>query len=210
MPFYKKISVANHTNIYLWKIDEEIDDLKQHLSLSETSLNRLAKMKSDSHTKGFLAVRQLLRNINYSDSDLFYDAFGKPILKDNKNISISHSHKFACIIISDNPVGIDIELKTERILKNIPLLFEEDFILNFDGSQEEAITLTTFCWSIKEAIFKLLPENDISFKDNISIQPFQLNESSCVVKATINNKTTSYTVQLEKIENYVLTYVIQQ
>ena len=128
MPFYKKISVANHTNIYLWKIDEETDDLKQHLSLSETSLNRLEKMKSTSQIKSFLAVRQLLKSIDYFDSDLFYDAFGKPFLKDNKNISISHSHEFACIIISDHPVGIDIELKTERILKmRMYLLFTNSY-----------------------------------------------------------------------------------
>lgn len=209
MPIYKKISLPNHTNIYLWKIDEEIDDLKQHLYLSETSLNRLEKMKSASQIKGFLAVRQLLKSIDYLDSDLFYDAFGKPFLRDNKNISISHSHEFACTIISDNPVGIDIELKSEKILKNVALLFDEDFILNSKENKEDAITLTTFCWGIKEAIFKLIPENDISFKDNISIQPFQLNESSCIANVVINNEITSYSIQLEEIENYVLAYVIQ-
>lgn len=209
MPFYKKISLPKNTSIYLWKIDEEISELKDNLVLSETSLNRLEKMKSINHIKGFLAVRQLLNTIDYSDSDLFYDAFGKPFLKDGKHLSISHSHEFACIIISDNPVGIDIELKSEKILKNVALLFNEDFILNFKGNLKETTTLTTLCWSIKEAIFKLIPENDVSFKDNISIQAFQLNESSCVVNVTINNEITSYTVQLEEIENYVLAYVIQ-
>jgi len=209
MPFYKKISLSNHSDVYLWRINEEINHLKENLFLSEISLNRLAKMKSKNHIKGFLAVRQLLKSINYSDSDLFYDAFGKPFLKDNKHISISHSHEFACIIISDNSVGIDIELKSEKILKNIALLFAEDFILNFKGNQEDAIILTTFCWSIKEAIFKLIPENDVSFKDNIAIQSFQLNENSCIVNVNIENEISSYTVQLEEIENFVLAYVIQ-
>lgn len=209
MPFHKKISLPKDTTIYLWKIDEEISELKELLVLNETSLNRLAKMKSSKHIKGFLAVRQLLKSINYSDVDLFYDAFGKPFLKDKKHISISHSHEFACVIISDNPVGIDIELKNEKILKNVGLLFNEDFILNFKGSKNDEMSLTTFGWAIKEAIFKLIPENDVSFKDNISIEPFQLNESSCVVNVTINDIITSYIVQLEEIENYVLTYVIQ-
>ena len=209
MPFYKEISLPNNTSIYLWKINEEISDLKEDLFLNEISLNRLANMKSANQIKGFLAVRKLLKSINYIDSDLFYDSFGKPFLKDGKHISISHSHEFACIIISDNNVGIDIELKSEKILKNVQLLFKENFILNFKGSKDDAILLTTFSWGIKEAIFKLLPENDISFKDNISIQPFQVNESSCVAKVTIKNEITSYTVQLEEIENYVLVYVIQ-
>lgn len=209
MPVYKEISQLNNTSIYLWKITEEISDLKENLFLSDSSLTRLTNMKSTSHKKGFLAVRQLLKSIGYLDSDLFYDAFGKPFLKNKKNISISHSHEFATIIISDNPVGIDIELKNEKIIKNISLLFNEDFILNFKGNKEETTTFTTFCWGIKEAIFKLIPENDISFKDNILIEPFQLNESSCSVNVKIENKITSYTVQLEKIENYILTYVIQ-
>lgn len=209
MPFYKKISLPKDTTIYLWKIDEEITELKELLVLSEYSLNRLAKMKSSKHIKGFLAVRQLLKSINYSDVDLFYDSFGKPFLKDNKHISISHSNEFACIIISNNPVGIDIELKNEKILKNVGLLFNEDFILNFKGSKNDEMSLTTFGWAIKEAIFKILPENDVSFKDNISIQPFQIHESSCIVNVMINTEITSYTVQLEEIENYVLTYVIQ-
>jgi 4'-phosphopantetheinyl transferase len=209
MPFHKKISLPKDTTIFLWKINEEISELKELLVLNETSLNRLAKMKSSKHIKGFLAIRKLLNRIDYADSDLIYDSFGKPFLKDNKHISISHSNEFACIIISNNPVGIDIELKNEKILKNAALLFNEDFILNFKGSKNDEMSLTTFGWAIKEAIFKLIPENDVSFKDNILIQNFQLNESSCVVNVTINDIITSYTVQLEEIENYVLTYVIQ-
>ncbi len=196
MPFYKKISLPKNTSIYLWRIDEEIFELKEHLFLSENSLNRLAKMKSANHIKEFLAVRKLLNSIDYTDSDLFYDSFGKPFLKDGKQISISHSHD-------------QLDLLAPIKWKNVPLLFNEDFILNFKGNKEETTTLTTFCWGIKEAIFKLIPENNISFKDNISIQTFQLNESSCVAKVNIKNEITSYTVQLEEIENYVLVYVIQ-
>ena len=209
MPFFKEISLPNNTSVYLWKINEEISDLKQHLLLTEISTNRLAKMKSESHIKGFLAVRKLLNEINYTDSDLFYDSFGKPLLKNNKKISISHSHEFACVIISDNNVGIDIELKSKKILKNISLLFNEDFILNTNENRENEITLTTFGWAIKEALFKLIPENDISFKDNILIQPFQLNENSCIANVEINNKKATYTIHLETIENYVLAYVIE-
>ena len=209
MPFFKEILLPNNTSVYLWKINEEISDLKQHLLLTEISTNRLAKMKSESHIKGFLAVRKLLNVIDYTDSDLYYDSFGKPLLKNGKNISISHSHELACIIISDNKVGIDIELKSERILKNISLLFNEDFILNTKENKETTITLTTFGWAIKEALFKLIPENDVSFRDNISIQPFQVNENSCIANVEINNKKTSYTIHLETIENYVLAYVIE-
>lgn len=208
MPFFKEILLSNDTFIYLWKINESISDLESNLFLNETSLARLDKMKGTNQIKGFLAVRKLLNTINYTDADLHYDSFGKPYLKDNKKISISHSNEFACIIISDRNVGIDIELKGEKILKNIPLVFKENFILDFKGSKEDQITLTTFGWGIKEALFKLIPENDISFRDTISIQPFELDKKICVAQVQINDKTKSFTMYLEAIENYTLVYVI--
>jgi phosphopantetheinyl transferase len=35
-------------------------------------------------------------------------------LKDGKHISITHSYQFSAIIISDQTVGIDIELQREK------------------------------------------------------------------------------------------------
>ena len=72
-------------------------------------------MKSESHQKGFLSVRHLLRDVGYTDQDLFYDDYGKPHLKDGKCISITHSHNFSAIIVSDKEVGIDIEMQREKI-----------------------------------------------------------------------------------------------
>jgi phosphopantetheinyl transferase len=46
---------------------------------------------------------------------LYYDE-GKPHLKDDKYISISHSHHFSAIIVSKS-VGIDIELQREKIIR---------------------------------------------------------------------------------------------
>ncbi len=208
MPFFKEISLPNDTFIYLWKINEAISGLEENLFLNENSLERLSTMKKTSQIQGFLAVRKLLQTINYTDSDLNYDSFGKPHLKDNKKISISHSNEFACIIISNRNVGIDIELKGEKILNNILLLFKEDFILSFKGNKEDKVTLTTISWGIKEALFKLIPENDISFKDNISIQPFEIAQQTAIAEVQINNKTKSFKMYFEGIENYTLVYVI--
>ncbi len=49
--------------------------------------------------------------------DLFYDEFGKPHLKDDKYISITHSFNFSGIIVSENKVGIDIEKQRPIITK---------------------------------------------------------------------------------------------
>ena len=72
-------------------------------------------MKSELHRRAFLSIRHLLGLEGYQDSNLIYSDLGKPYLKDGKHISISHSHDFTGIIISDSQeVGIDIEKQSEK------------------------------------------------------------------------------------------------
>jgi phosphopantetheinyl transferase len=75
-------------------------------------------MKSELHRRGFLSIRHLLAEAGYVDHDLYYDEVGKPHLTDGKHISITHSHEFTGIIISDSKeVGIDIEMQRDKILR---------------------------------------------------------------------------------------------
>ncbi len=99
MPFYKKIHVDSKTVVLVWKISESYNELFRSVSLKDNSLARMEGMKSESHQKGFLAVRMLLQQAGYTDFDLYYDEFGKPHLKDGKHISISHSFDFSVIVL---------------------------------------------------------------------------------------------------------------
>ena len=61
MPLYKTIKIHKTTTAYFWHITEDVTSLFRAVSLSEASLKRLEGMKSESHQKGFLAVRMLLQ-----------------------------------------------------------------------------------------------------------------------------------------------------
>jgi hypothetical protein len=63
----------------------------------------------------FLSVRKL-QEAGYNDLDLYYDEL-ETASKDDKYISISHSHHFSAIIVSNKSVGIDIELQREKIIQ---------------------------------------------------------------------------------------------
>ena len=117
MPLYKTINVSPTTQILVWKITESFDELRSQVTLKSKTQNRLNGMKSEMHQRAFLSVRMLIQEIGISDFDLHYDEFGKPYLDDHRYISITHSHNFASIIISDETVGIDIELQREKILR---------------------------------------------------------------------------------------------
>ena len=60
MPIYKTISSEGGTTIYIWKIEESLEELRNGLILTENSISRLNGMKSQLHQKGFLSVRKLL------------------------------------------------------------------------------------------------------------------------------------------------------
>jgi phosphopantetheinyl transferase len=164
-------------------------------------------MQSVAHKKGFLAVRMLLQHIGLSDFDLFYNEFGKPYLKvENlevgikKHISISHSHEFSCICISNKAVGIDIEKCKEKTLKIASRFMEVSHIENL--SMADKITKATIIWGIKESIFKLKNEKGISFPKHIFESPFKLADSKGNAKLIFNNTIEEFQFQFDIIEDY--------
>ena len=117
MPLYKTITVNATTIVHIWKIEEDINTLSRNIKLTDHCQNRLEGMKSELHQRGFMSIRHLLAKAGYTDFDLYYDKNGKPHLHDGKHISITHSYTFTAIIISDQPVGIDIEKQRDKILR---------------------------------------------------------------------------------------------
>ena len=172
MPLLKTIALNDYTQLFVWKISETFDELFQSVALKDVSLARVESMKSESHQRGFLAVRRLLMEAGYSDFDLYYDEFGKPHLENGKHISISHSHDFSVIVLSDFYVGADLEILKEKTLKLAPRYMDVSHLENLSKSDE--LIKATVVWGIKESVFKIKNETGISFKDNIFEDDFNL------------------------------------
>ena len=201
MPFYQSIAINETTNAHFWEITEDVTSLFRAVSLKDTSLFRLESMKSEAHQCGFLAVRMLLQHLGYTDFDLTYDEFGKPHLSDGKHISISHSHEFSCICISDVVMGIDLERLKEKILKIAPRFMDVFHLENL--SVEEQIQKATVIWGVKESIFKIKNEKGISFPEHIFEAEFDLKEGKCEAELHFNNQIEKFNIQFFKIEAYI-------
>ena len=201
MPLLKTIALNDYTQLFVWKITETFDELFQSVALKDVSLARVESMKSESHQRGFLAVRRLLMEAGYSDFDLYYDEFGKPHLGNGKHISISHSHDFSVIVLSDVNVGVDLEILKEKTLKLAPRYMDVSHLENLSKSDE--LIKATVVWGIKESVFKIKNEIGISFKDNIFEDDFNLEDKKCGVSLQFNDKTERFNIVFEFIENYV-------
>ena len=201
MPLLKTIALNDYTQLFVWKITETFDELFRSVALKDVSLARVESMKSESHQRGFLAVRRLLMEAGYSDFDLYYDEFGKPHLGNGKHISISHSHDFSVIVLSDVNVGADLEILKEKTLKLAPRYMDVSHLNNLSKSDE--LIKATVVWGIKESVFKIKNEIGISFKDNIFEDDFNLEDKKCGVSLQFNDKTERFNIVFEFIENYV-------
>jgi phosphopantetheinyl transferase len=206
MTFYQKFQINTETQLYVWRITETLTDLLTASVLTDRSIERLQGMKSESHQKGFLAVRQLLQHLNYTDFDLIYDQTGKPHLAENKNIhiSISHSHEFSAIGISTNPIGIDLEKQRKKILIIASKFSVQELTKN---DEQKNIRELTVIWGIKEAIFKIENQVGISFIDHITEDFFELKDKTGTAKLHFLSKNKHFDFYFEEFENYTLVCV---
>jgi phosphopantetheinyl transferase len=158
-------------------------------------------MKSEEHQRGFLAVRMLLQHLGYTDYDLIYDEAGKPHLSDGKHISISHSHEFSCICISNKLMGIDLEKLKEKTLKIAPRFMEVKHLENLSISEQ--MEKATVIWGVKESIFKIKNEKGISFPEHIFEAEFDLKEGKCEAELHFNNQIENFQIQFYNVEAYI-------
>lgn len=210
MPLYKIINFSATTQILVWKINESYEQLFLEVQLNVKSWERLKAMKSQLHQRAFLSVRKLLQHANLSDFDLFYDALGKPFLTIDKHISISHSHEFSAIIISNQKAGIDIELQREKIIGIADKFVNNDEKLFLRTiNREDYIKELTVKWGAKEAIFKIRNEPGISFKNHIKVHSYEIQDQETTAILEMENVKQQFAVYFEEFENFTLVYAFE-
>ncbi|MBD1394038.1 4'-phosphopantetheinyl transferase family protein [Mucilaginibacter glaciei] len=202
--------VDDDTEFALWRIEETAEELYKQLQLDDAEkafTKQLSKSKRYLHWLGTrVLLRKMLRTDEYIDCKI--DAHGKPYLVSLPyHISLSHSFDYAAVMISKSgQVGIDIEQikeKVERIAHKFMRPEEQAFI-----DQQHKIDHLYVCWCAKESVYKCYGQKEVSFADNIFLQPFDYaNEGA--LQATLDKDTINFnfTVNYLKYEDYMIGYV---
>ncbi len=207
MPLYKRITIDEHSKLLIWKVEEAENELSKGIVLSPESKERLEGMKSVMHRKAFLSIRHLLKALGYSDLDLVYDENGKPHLKDDMEVSITHSFQFTAVIISDRKVGIDIEKQRDKIKIIAPKFtpIEEYESLG----EDDLIKKLTIVWGAKESLYKLYGKQGLLFLHDIFVVDFDFEVSTTTATVTYNGKKTNYLLHFFEVEEFILVYAIE-
>lgn len=206
MPLYKSYKITEGTQLLVWKITESLEELANGTGLKDVCKDRLSGMKSEQHRKGFLSVRKLLEIAGYTDFDLYYGNDGKPHLTDGKNITITHSYSFSAIIISDRNIGIDMEIRREKVIKIADKFLDREFEYLDPTHLEEYVRKLIVIWGVKEALYKMFSQQGLSFKQNIDVHSFEMDDKKGTATVSYMEINGTYTFYFEEIEDFTLVY----
>ncbi|MDR1698550.1 MAG: 4'-phosphopantetheinyl transferase superfamily protein [Prevotellaceae bacterium] len=175
------------TIIGLWRIEESLS--------------------SEKRKREKLAVRLLLGHLLGKSADILYNKDGAPSLADNSfHISISHGKDFAAVILHPTQrVGIDIEQINPRIEKLKHKFLSENELLQIDPDRQTEHLLVYWC--AKETLFKLMPENEIHFAQQLHITPFPLQEEGTFLAyETRTEQKRRFSLHYEITPDYVMVW----
>jgi len=199
--FNKDISIPN--NVQLWNITESWTELIQ-LFENDLEINAIIhNTKNESKKQQYLASRLLLKK-TFGNWKTLSNPNGKPQLINNESeISISHDKKFAGLINSERPCGIDIQevsLKVTRIKNK----FVNDKDLFSSSIKEKDLTIL---WCAKEALYKINGDPNIFFKEHMIIEE-TLDQNVIIGKIIHPDYRQDYKMKVHFIENYCLVYTL--
>lgn len=180
------------------KIDDNIEAFIPLLS-KENIESVTSTTKNSTRIKEKLAIRILLKEILGEEVSLEYDKQGKPLIRNNKiNISISHTHGFAAVILDNQKkIGIDIERISDKIIR-----VQDKFINTKECiDQTHKIIHLLIHWCAKESIYKAVSESDINLKEDIVIDQFIPSYRGFV---NAHCRSESFQIHYEVLEKYVL------
>ena len=204
MPFLKEFIINEKTKIKLWKVIlGELNPKK--LNNEEIKLFKLKK--SNLLKEQFLAIRKILALEN-SDYIITYDIDGKPILNSEFNISISHSHEIAALVISNNlKFGMDVQFKESKIL-NIQNKFLNVFE-KINIGHDPSIDILTMIWTSKESIYKAIGLKGISFSENIKIDKVTVKDKIGKGYYINGAEKVKFDLRFFYLDEYIICYASQ-
>jgi len=199
----------NQNILVVVPLEEDSESLLSRLSFKDKYLPVIEKM-IENRRREWLSIRVLIKELLGEEKEILYNSIGKPYLSDNSYyISISHTKGYAALILNkENDVAVDIERITPRI-ENIRTRFVNEEEEKALSQTNELIHLLLY-WSAKESLFKRLGLENVDFKTQLRISPFEpvlgeWNSFDACEMRTANQERFKIHYFVHK--DYVLTYI---
>lgn len=191
----------------VWKIEEDLGTLLDSVILDPEERKKYKGFRSNSRKLEFLSVRALLSELLGKDARIVYNKNNKPFLKDGSHfISISHSHRLTAILLSTNEkVGIDLEYMSSNIAAfSFKYMNRKEKVTRDQELRKYHLYIH---WCAKEALYKICDKEGISIRNNITIEPFELQESG-EIKGKVHSEKIkeSFDLFYSRYDNYAIVW----
>ncbi|MBN1387721.1 MAG: 4'-phosphopantetheinyl transferase superfamily protein [Bacteroidales bacterium] len=196
-----------NTMLGVWKIEEDLNTLLSMVDLSPEDRHKFSIFKSTSRKMEFLSVRALLAELLGPDARIVYNKNNKPFIKDGSHfISISHSNKLTAIMLSSRErIGLDLEYMSANITGIARKFINKNEKIT--SNRELRKYHLYLHWCAKEAIFKICDKEGINMQKNITIYPFEVEQSGGMrgeVKSDLINEI--FDLEYARYENYAIVW----
>jgi 4'-phosphopantetheinyl transferase len=191
----------------IWKITESLDELLMRITLTREEVETLARFSFEPRKLEWLSVRVLLNEMTGNEFTIGYNGNRKPFIKGNTYyISISHSRDLTAILLSrDKKVGIDLEYMSHRIGSIAHKFVNEDDVITTDEEQRKYHLYIHWC--AKEALYKICDKQNINFRENLTIEPFEPMEKGVILGRVHNRiRNEPFTMYYFSLGNYVVVW----
>ncbi|MBK9722410.1 MAG: 4'-phosphopantetheinyl transferase superfamily protein [Saprospiraceae bacterium] len=210
MPIVKNVSLQN-ADVIIWHIVEDNDFFLNEMPWDDKQIVWIHSIHPDK-MREYLASRYLIFKITGKlDSHLYKDEAGKLHLHDtNQHLSISHSGDWTGLAISNNIIGFDLQIYSNKIHKIAKrFLSSKEYQINLNSQVDENLIVS---WAIKEAVYKAHGKKGIHFAEQIKLDLDTFNESQYrIQKASLisENEEKNYTIFHDWFENFGWAVAIQ-
>ena len=196
---YKQLSPLHG----VWKMEESSDELLGMLEHKADYSSFLERVSAEKRRQERFASRMLLKELLGEEARVDYHSTGAPFLACVPlYISISHTKDYVAVILDKRPTGIDIEYRSDRILKIRSRFMNPEEEAGIDLEHEVEHLLIHWC--AKETLFKIIGQEGVDFQKHLHVNPFPY-LSSGTFKG--REACREYELAYQVTPDYVLTWL---
>lgn len=191
----------------VWRMDESVEELLTLLDRPEEQADFLRRVTAEGRRRERLASRVLLKQLIGEEPRVDYHPSGAPFLVDwPLHVSISHTRGYAAAILGDSPTGIDIEYRSDRVLRIRSRFMTPEEERGIDSAHEVEHLLLHWC--AKETLFKIIGQEEVDFLTHLHVHPFPYAEQGRFqVSESRTPQAQSFRLAYQITTDYVLTWL---
>ena len=207
-----KSSLFFHSSLYLWEINETLEELTQIPVLTNEEQKIVESFRKENRKMEILASRALLQSV-IPGAHIHYENKNPQLTDIDKEISITHSDNKVMIQLKEQNelCGVDLQEITDKAVTVKTKFLHPSEIKLMNEHEFDTLLLCNLLWSAKETTYKAFAniceqEEVIEFKTQFIFKEIDAENNIMKGQFIEKNKRTEFTLGFSVQEDYVVSW----